>query len=103
MNDQSQSHKPRKEDNSQSKRKSIKDECSFCHKKYHQKKDCPNLQKKNKDKTIFNACVAMFGEDESYAQVGLSLVSNSNQWILDTKFSYHMCPYKDWFSSFEEL
>ena len=35
MNDQSQSHKPRKEDNSQSKRKSIKDECSFCHKKYH--------------------------------------------------------------------
>ncbi|RVW20200.1 hypothetical protein CK203_111324 [Vitis vinifera] len=80
-----------------------KDECAFCHGKGHWKKDCPKLQKRNKDKIVSNACVAKFGDNGSdFALVGLSLACNSEEWILDIESTYHMCPYKEWFSCFEE-
>ena len=29
--------------------------------------------------------------------------SDNSEWILDTGATYHVCPNKDWFSSFEKL
>ena len=29
--------------------------------------------------------------------------SDNSEWILDTEVSYHVCPNRDWFSSFEKL
>ena len=29
--------------------------------------------------------------------------SGDNEWILDTGATYHVCPNRDWFSSFEKL
>ena len=99
----SQGWKLRKGDNSQSIGRLAKDECAFCHGKGHWKKDCPKLQKRNKDKIVSNACVAKFGDNGlDFALVGLSLACNSEEWILDIESTYHMCPYKEWFSCFEE-
>ncbi|RVX01805.1 hypothetical protein CK203_024318 [Vitis vinifera] len=42
-----------------------KDECAFGHGKGHWKKDCPKLQKRNKDKIVSDACVAKFGDNRS--------------------------------------
>ena len=40
-----------------SKRRLGKDECAFCHKKGQWKKDYPKLKKKDKGKSISDACV----------------------------------------------
>ena len=41
-------------------------------------------------------------KDDSAFTVSLS-ASHFDKWILDSGCSYHMCPLKDWFSSFEEF
>ena len=46
-----------------SKRRLGKDECAFCHKKGHWKKDYPKLKKKDKGKSISDACVIERGGD----------------------------------------
>jgi len=33
----------------------------------------------------------------------LLLVTQNSEWILDTGATYHVCPNRDWFSSFEKL
>ena len=40
-----------------SKSRSGKDEYAFCHKEGHWMKDCPKLKKKDKDKSMSDACV----------------------------------------------
>ena len=40
-----------------------KDECAFCHEKWHWKKDYPKLKKKDKGKSISDACVIECGGD----------------------------------------
>ena len=42
-----------------------KDECAFCHEERHWKKDCPKLKKKDKGKSIYDACVIKRGGDSS--------------------------------------
>ena len=48
-----------------SKRRLGKDECAFFHEKGHWKKDYPKLKKKDKGKSISNACVIERGGDYS--------------------------------------
>ena len=31
------------------------------------------------------------------------VITSSNEWILDTGCTYHMCPQKKWFFKFEEV
>ncbi|BBH04849.1 hypothetical protein Prudu_016085 [Prunus dulcis] len=81
-----------------------KDECAFCRQKGHWKKDCPKLKNKEKEKVGSEANVAKSGdEDFEFALASSSADGHSTEWILDSGCTYHMCPIREWFSSFEEL
>lgn len=87
---------------SSNRRNLAKDECAFCRKKGHWKKDCPIL-KKNDNKNPTANVVHVIDDDTELAMIGSSLPHHSEEWILDSGCTYHMCPNRDWFSSFEEL
>ncbi|KAH9805146.1 hypothetical protein KPL71_002341 [Citrus sinensis] len=94
----SQSRKPGKRN--KSKGRPAKDECAFCREKGHWKKNCPKLQK---GKATSDACVAEHDEESDFSLVGMTLICHSDEWILDSGCTYHMCPNKGWFSNFKEL
>ena len=96
--DRSQIHKPRKRN--KSKGRPAKDECAFCCEKVHWKKNCPKLQK---GKATSDGCVAEHDEESDFSLVGMALICHSDEWILDSGCTYHMCPNKGWFSNFKEL
>ena len=96
-----QSRKPGRRGRSQSKGKLAKDECAFCHKKGHWKKDCLKLQK-NKGKSVSEACVAE--DDKSdFSLACVSSMTSTDEWLCDSAYSFHMCFRKEWFSNFTEL
>ena len=62
------------------------------------------MKKKDKSKGVSDACVAKSDNDDSdFALVGLPSIFYFYEWILDSRWSYHMCLHKEWFSSFKEL
>ena len=83
-----------------------KDECAFCHEEGHWKKDCPKLKKKDKKKSMSDACVIERGGDSSDSEfylVGHQTIASFDEWILDSGYTYHMCLHKEWFFKFEEV
>ena len=88
-----------------SKNRLEKYECVFCHEE-HWKKNCPKLKKKDKGKSMSNACVIKRGSDSSDSEfylIGHQTIAGFNEWILDLGCTYHMCPHKEWFFKFEEV
>ncbi|PON71291.1 Zinc finger, CCHC-type [Parasponia andersonii] len=100
----SQSRKQEKNDKSHSKGRPGKNKCAFCHEKRHWKKDCLKLKNKGKGKATFDAYVAEVEDNESdFALVSQPMISQYDEWILDSGCTYYMCPHKEWFFNFEEL
>ncbi|KAH9802500.1 hypothetical protein KPL71_001412 [Citrus sinensis] len=79
----SQSRKPGKR--SKSKGRLAKDKCAFCREKGHWKKNCPKLQK---GKATSGACVAKHDEESNFSLVGMTLICHSDEWILDSGYTY---------------
>ena len=78
-----------------------KDECAFCREKGHWKKNCPKLQKR--EKAVSDACVAEGADDDDLALVGSCSTLHSDEWLMDSGCTFHMCPIKEWFVKLEEL
>ncbi|KAG8499215.1 hypothetical protein CXB51_005647 [Gossypium anomalum] len=83
-----------------SKGRLAKDECVFCREKGHWKKNCPKL---HKGKAISDACVVEHDEESDFSLVGMAMACHTDEWILDSGCTYHLCPNKDRFSSLKEL
>ena len=84
---------------SSDRRQLAKDECAYCHQKGHWKDNCPIKEKKES-----KVNVAQNKDEDLDAVLTVSSSTNhSDEWILDSGCSYHMSPYRDWFSSLEEF
>ena len=85
--------------NSRSKSRSrnlARDKCAFCHEKGYWRKDCPKAQKRDGKKP---ATTNMVRKDEN-SDYSLSItlaayVASSNEWIVDTGATYHLCSIKE--------
>ena len=80
--------------------------CFYCHKEGHFKRDCPERKNKPKDANNINGNVVVASEesDEGYDSAGVLVASNiqtEGKWVLDSGCTYHMCPHKHLFSSYQ--
>ena len=41
--------------------------------------------------------------DLEFCLVGHQTIAGFDEWILDSGYTYHMCPHKEWFFNFEEV
>lgn len=82
-----------------------KGESAFCHEKGPQKKDCPKLKKKDKNKESCDACIIECEGDISDSEFFLvdKTIASFDEWILDTGRTYHMRSNKQWFLLIEFL
>ena len=81
--------------------------------------DCPKAKGKKKESKTEANLAKVVSTHSSNSQAGgldsdssifsfsvttpIVSYSGENEWILDTGATYHMCPNREWFSSFEKL
>ena len=96
-----------------------RNQCAFCKEIGHWKVDCPKFKgKKKESKSEANLAKVVKtasrksqadGSDSDSSVFSFSVTtpvigySGENEWILDTGATYHVCPNRDWFTSFEKL
>ena len=77
--------------------------CNCCRKKGHKKVDCYKL--KNKEERKAKSAEASIIENASTYEVlsvtNIAKCRFSNEWIMDSGCSFHMSPYRDWFSTYD--
>lgn len=78
------------------------DICNYCKEKGHWKNECP---KKKQEKQQPSAAVA---EDDHNSEQDLVLTANeqthhTDVWVLDSGASFHICPKREWFSTYEQV
>ncbi|KAG8485503.1 hypothetical protein CXB51_021802 [Gossypium anomalum] len=85
--------------------------CNYCKKKGHIKSECYKLQNKikrevvnQKEKQLENFGEANVVEDYSDGEILVDFANNSKvseEWILDSGYTFHMSPNRDWFTTYE--
>ncbi|KAH9647652.1 hypothetical protein KPL70_025267 [Citrus sinensis] len=92
----------KKKKQKQDKSKSQNKKCFHCNKEGHFKRDCQELKNKNKERNGDAATV----EEEGYESAGVCVATKDLQrgkWILDSGCTFHMCPFKTYFSDYHDL
>ena len=91
---------------SKSKSKGKKDyrnvKCYHCNKIGHIRRICPYRQQEEKTQAQGSAAIIDDGYD-SIEVLTITLNPNHEEWVLDSGCTYHMCPRRDWFSSYQEV
>ena len=77
-------------------RKLEKDQCVFCKEKGHWKSDCSKLNKSKESRSEANVV-----RSDGITPSGCH--SDASEWIWNTGSTYHICPRKELFASFEEM
>ncbi|KAH9658981.1 hypothetical protein KPL70_023688 [Citrus sinensis] len=108
--------KPEKKYNKQKKNNSQKDKaekkkkkrkCYFCQKEGHYIKDCLEKKKLEELQKKSNGKAVVASEDEcDYDEVNVLVAAerhSTGEWILDSGCSFHMCPNKSFFKTFESV
>jgi len=95
-----------------------KNQCVFCKELGHWKIDCPRIKDKKKEskpeanlhRWPLQGGTSQTGRsdlDSSVFSFSITIpnigYSGDSEWILDMDGTYHVCPNRDWFSSFEKL
>ncbi|KAH9704742.1 Integrase catalytic domain-containing protein [Citrus sinensis] len=97
-------NKNQKEKNNKKKKKR---KCYFCQREGHYIKDCFEKKKLEKLQKETNGKTAVASEDEEDAEGADVLIAAEKQptaeWILDFGCSFHMCPNKEFFKTFENI
>ncbi|KAJ4702606.1 Retrovirus-related Pol polyprotein from transposon TNT 1-94 [Melia azedarach] len=78
------------------------DVCNYCKEKGHWKSDCPK-KKRQQDKPTGTAAVADINSEEDIALVADEHTDHNDVWILDSGASYHICPRREWFTTYEQV
>ncbi|KAJ4726144.1 Retrovirus-related Pol polyprotein from transposon TNT 1-94 [Melia azedarach] len=76
--------------------------CNYCKEKGHWKSDCPK-KKRQQDKPTGIAAVADTNSEEDIALVADEHTDHNDVWILDSGASYHICPRREWFTTYEQV
>jgi len=82
-----------------SKSRNRRGKCHYCKREGHRKIECPKLKEK-KEVEIGNATTVAEGDD-LVLSVATTLVGDA--WIIDSRCSYHMCPNRDWFTTYQPI
>ena len=89
--------------------------CNYCSKMGHIERDCWAKQrdqkqegKDNHTKPGTSNCVESESDGDGFVVTDDALATTSSriardEWVLDTGCTYHMCPHKDWFESYESV
>ncbi|KAK1363414.1 hypothetical protein POM88_038975 [Heracleum sosnowskyi] len=83
------------------------DVCNYYKENGHWKSNCPK-KKKQHDKltstaTTGTTAIAGTNSEEDIAQVDVEHTHHSDVWILDSGASYHECPRREWFTTYEQV
>ncbi|GKV35094.1 hypothetical protein SLEP1_g43407 [Rubroshorea leprosula] len=76
--------------------------CYECNEMGHFKKNCPKLKEKKAEKSG-DANIASCSDnlDDEDCVLSISTNSSSEEWILDSSCSFHVCPRRDWFETYK--
>lgn len=81
--------------------------CRYCHKDGHEISECYKLQNKekrnDKKKDELANCTRDNNSEGEVLAVVAGCTDTNDEWILDSACTYHMCPHRNWFTTFEPI
>ena len=87
---------------SKSKGRKSKLKCWYCNKTGHLKKDCWKRKESNDSKSKENLVKSYSGMIDEVLSI-CSVSGYNEEWLLDSGASHHVCPHKEWFSSYQTV